>query len=100
MSMAATWPAFAPAVGVAQTDIQPFKIRIADEELSDLKRRLSTVRWPPDTTGESWSMGTDLAYMKQLVAYWRDTYNWRTQEAALNGFDQHIATINGQKIHF
>ena len=45
-------------------------------------------------------MGTDLAYMKQLVAYWKDQYKWRVHEAALNAFDQYTTTINGYRIHF
>jgi pimeloyl-ACP methyl ester carboxylesterase len=45
-------------------------------------------------------MGTDRAYMQQLVAYWKDKYDWRTHEAALNAFDQYTAPIDGYKIHF
>jgi pimeloyl-ACP methyl ester carboxylesterase len=84
----------------AQADIQPFKIHVTDEELAELHRRLSRVRWPPDSTGAPWSMGTDLAYLRQLVAHWRDHYDWRVHEAALNAFDQYTTTIEGQTIHF
>src|SRR3989441_5338279 len=97
---AAAWPAVAPIVSVAQPDIIPFRIHVSDGELADLRRRLSNVRWPPDATGKPWSMGTDRAYLQQLIAYWRDKYNWRTQEAALNTFDHYMTTIEGQKIHF
>jgi hypothetical protein len=45
-------------------------------------------------------MGTDLAYLKQLVIYWRDKYQWRVHEAALNAFDHYVTTIDGQLIHF
>ena len=94
------WPVVAPAPGAAQTDIQPFTIRVSDDELADLRRRLSNIRWPPDATGEPWSMGTDRAYLQQLVAYWRDSYDWRVHEAALNSFAHFTTTIDGQKIHF
>jgi len=97
---AAAWPAVAPIVSMAQPDISPFRIHVSDGELADLRRRLSNVRWPPDATGKPWSMGTDRAYLQQLIAYWRDKYNWRVQEAALNTFDHYTTTIEGQKIHF
>jgi pimeloyl-ACP methyl ester carboxylesterase len=97
---AGAWPAFGPAAAAAQSDVQPFTIRVSDEDLADLHRRLSNVRWPPDATGKPWSMGTDLAYMKQLVAYWKDQYKWRVHEAALNALDQYTTTINGYRIHF
>jgi pimeloyl-ACP methyl ester carboxylesterase len=97
---AGAWPAFGPAAGAAQSDIQPFKVRVSDEELADLQHRLSNVRWPPAATGKPWSMGTDLPYMKQLVAYWKDQYKWRVHEAALNALDQYTTTVNGYKIHF
>jgi pimeloyl-ACP methyl ester carboxylesterase len=97
---AGAWSAWSPAMPTAQSDIQGFKVRISDEELADLRRRLSEVRWPPDATGKPWSMGTDLAFMKQLVAYWKDKYDWRAQETALNSFDQYTTTIDGYRIHF
>ena len=97
---AGAWPALAPAQAVAQTDVQPVTIDVSDEDLADLHRRLENTRWPPDATGEPWSMGTDRTYLQQLVAYWKDEYNWRAQEAALNRFDHYTTMIDGYKIHF
>ena len=99
---AGAWPAVAPAPTVAQTqtDIQRFRISVSDDDLADLHRRLRSTRWPPDATGEPWSMGTDRAYLQQLVAYWRDDYDWRAQETALNRFDHFTTMIDGYRIHF
>jgi pimeloyl-ACP methyl ester carboxylesterase len=100
------WPALspilsaAPAASAAPGDIQRYKVHVSDEDLADLKRRLSNIRWPPDATGKPWGMGTDRAYLQQLVAYWRDKYDWRAQEAALNKFDHYTAAIDGYTIHF
>lgn len=88
------------AAVVAQTDIEPFEIRVSAAELDDLHRRLSSVRWPPDPPGEPWVLGTDRAYLEELIAYWRDDYDWRVHEAALNTFDHYTTTIEGQRIHF
>ena len=99
---AGAWPAVAPAPALAQTqtDIQPFTIRVSDDALADLRRRLEHTRWPPDATGEPWSMGTDRAYLQELVAYWKDRYDWRAQEAALNRLDHYTTMIDGYTIHF
>src|SRR4029077_18390588 len=100
LGVAGAWPALAPTMGVAQTDISRFKVHVSDDDLVDLHRRLSNTRWPPEATGTPWSMGTDRAYLQQLMAYWREQYKWRVHEAALNSFDHYTTTIEGQKIHF
>ena len=92
------------AAGAGQTampaGVEPFEVRVSDAELEDLGRRLQSPRWPPDSPGEPWSYGTDRAYLEELIAYWRDEYDWRTHEAALNAFDHYTTTIDGQLIHF
>ena len=75
------------ASGVTQSDIEPYEIRVSDAAIEDLQRRLRTVRWPADTPGDAWAYGTDRAYLQELVAYWRDEYDWRRHEAELNTFD-------------
>ena len=80
--------------------LQPFKIHVADDVLADLKTRLARVRWPDEVPGSRWRYGTDLAYMKELVAYWHDRYDWRAHEARLNALRQFTAPIAGNEIHF
>jgi microsomal epoxide hydrolase len=38
--------------------------------------------------------------MKELVAYWRDRFDWRAQERQLNKFPQFTTRIDGLDIHF
>ena len=101
---ASAWPVVSPPPVAAHTqtgtDIQPFTISVGDNDLADLRRRLASTRWPPDATGEPWSMGTDHTYLRQLVEYWKDEFDWRTQEAALNRLDHYTTTIDGYPIHF
>jgi pimeloyl-ACP methyl ester carboxylesterase len=80
--------------------IVPFKIQVPDETLRDLKARLARTRFPDEIPGTGWDYGTDLAYLKSLVAYWRDRFDWRAQERKLNEFDQYKTTIDGIEIHF
>ena len=44
--------------------------------------------------------GTDLPYLKSLVEYWRDGYDWRKHEAQLNGFKQYKVQLAGIDLHF
>ncbi len=78
-----------------------FRLRVPDEVLTDLHARLNRVRWPDEAPDASaWQYGTDLAYLKNLVAYWRDGYDWRAQEALLNTLPQYVVPAGGIELHF
>lgn len=74
--------------------VVPFKIQVPDAVLADLKQRLSRARFADEFPDAGWDYGTNLAYLKNLVEYWRDKYDWRTQEKRLNGFDQFKTNID------
>jgi pimeloyl-ACP methyl ester carboxylesterase len=78
----------------------PFKIQVPDTVLADLKRRLAQARFADEFSDAGWDYGTNLAYLKSLVEYWRDKYDWRAQEKRLNTFDQFKTNIDGVDIHF
>ena len=80
--------------------VQPFTIAVPDDVLADLQERLSRVRWPDEAPGAAWAYGTSLEYMKELVAYWRDTYDWRAAEARLNERRHFTAPVAGIDVHF
>ncbi len=80
--------------------IEPFEIHVDDAVLDDLRARLDATRWPDEVDGAGWTMGSNLAYMKELGAYWRDGYDWREQERRLNALPQFRAEIDGLGIHF
>jgi pimeloyl-ACP methyl ester carboxylesterase len=82
------------------TQIRSFRIDIPQADLDDLKLRLRHTRWPSELPGTGWSRGVPLDYLKALVAYWADGFDWRAQEAQLNDVPQFMTTIDGQGIHF
>ncbi|MCY4076591.1 MAG: epoxide hydrolase [Acidobacteria bacterium] len=94
-------PAAAPAAGQEEgtTEIRPFEISVPDAVLADLRVRLAATRFP-DQVGDPWVYGTDIAYLRQLVDYWRDDYDWRAQERRLNALDHYKTRIDGLDIHF
>ncbi len=79
---------------------EPFEIRIEDEVLDDLCARLRNTRWPEPSPDPSWQQGTDLDYLRELVRYWADAFDWRAQEQRLNAFGHYRAEIDGVQIHF
>jgi microsomal epoxide hydrolase len=81
-------------------EIERFRIRVPDAVLADLRERLARTRWPDALSGSGWSTGTDLAYLKELCAYWRDGFDWRAQEARLNRLEQFTTPIDGERLHF
>lgn len=84
----------------AQPLIRPFTISVPDSAIADLQQRLAATRFPDQISGTGWDYGTDTAYLKELVEYWREDFDWRAQERALNAFDQFVTTIDGVDVHF
>jgi microsomal epoxide hydrolase len=80
--------------------IEPFEIAVRDEVLADLRERLARTRWPDQVEGAGWDYGSELSYMRELCEYWQHGFDWRTQEAALNRFEQFTTEIDGQRLHF
>ena len=84
------------AMGNASSIMEPFRIHVADEVLDDLRARLRQTRWTDQVPGIGWGQGTDLDWLRRLVSYWANEFDWRAWEHKLNALDQF--TWNG--IHF
>src|SRR5216684_795081 len=80
--------------------VVPFQIHVPDAVLADLKERLARTRFPSEVEGSGWDYGTNLAYLKELVTYWRTKFDWREQERRLNQLPQFKTTIDGIEMHF
>ena len=92
--VAETWHNFA---------ISPFLVTISDEVLDDLRSRIRATRWPDPAPGEPWSQGTDLVFLRDLLAYWADGFDWPAQQRALNVFAHFTADLGdaaGATVHF
>ena len=85
---------------VHNNEINPYSIDIPLSALDDLKERLGRTRWPDELPGVGWDLGVPLEYLKGLTEYWATTYDWRSQEGALNEFDQFTTVIDNQNVHF
>ena len=88
------------ASGVAAFRAEQFSVRVDDEVLADLRARIGNTRWPGAAPGAPWEQGTDLGYLRGLLGYWADGFDWRAQERWLNGFRHFRAGIDGVRVHF
>ena len=79
---------------------EPFISQTAPGALEDLRARLRATRWPDAPADAGWSLGTDLDYLRELVAYWADGFDWPAQEAALARLPRFRVRIGGLGIHF
>jgi pimeloyl-ACP methyl ester carboxylesterase len=79
---------------------EPFAPQTAPAVLEDLRARLRATRWPDAPEDAGWSLGTDLAYLRELVAYWADGFDWPAREAALGRLPRFRVPLGGLAIHF
>ncbi|MEZ5735574.1 MAG: epoxide hydrolase [Novosphingobium sp.] len=82
--------------------MRPFKIEIPDNDIEILHRKIDDTRWPAAIwhDADEWDFGAPEGYLRELVAYWRDGFDWRSAEGRLNAFDQFITAIDGLDVHF
>ena len=80
--------------------MKPFRLAVAERDLDDLKERLARTRLPDEPPLAPWSTGTSLAYMRELIAYWREGFAWRDWEARINSFRQYRVEAGGIELHF
>ena len=78
----------------------PFTAPTAPATLEGLGARLRATRWPDAPEDAGWSLGTDLAYLRELVGYWADEFDWPAQETALGQFPRFRVAVGGLGIHF
>src|SRR2546427_185176 len=79
----------------------PFRLTTPEGALDALRDRLRGARWAgPLLDGAGWDLGTDVEYLRALVAYWADGFDWAAQETELNELPHYRATVDGVGIHY
>ena len=81
-------------------EIIPYKINVPAVVLSDLQRRLVAWRGFKPLEDSNFRNGFNADYMKTVVRFWRDSYNWTQEEATLNTFLHYRTEIEGLNVHF
>src|SRR5450631_257740 len=81
------------------TPAEPFRVAIADAVLDDLRSRLHATRLPA-SSADDWNGDINPTYLRELVAWWRDGFDWRAAEARLNVYAHYRASVDGTVVHF
>jgi pimeloyl-ACP methyl ester carboxylesterase len=76
--------------------VERFAVEIPEPTLEDLRERIRSTRWPPPSPEPGWEQGTELEYLRGLLGYWADGFDWRAQERRLNEHEHFVA----DGIHF
>lgn len=79
--------------------IEPFSLQTDVAALDDLRRRLRSTRWPDGADDPGWELGVDLHYLRELVDYWANGFDWPAQEAELARLPHFRAVVGGLGIH-
>lgn len=79
---------------------QKFAVNIAEDVLEDLRQRLRRTRWPADFGNDDWRYGVNGDYLRSLVDYWAEGFDWQAQQQAMNRFDHYRVAIDDIPIHF
>ena len=79
-------------------EIRPFTIDVPEEQLDDLRSRISATKWPDREVDAS--QGVQLATIQALAHYWATDYDWRKFEERLAALPHFITEIDGVDIHF
>ncbi|KAF9468675.1 Alpha/Beta hydrolase protein [Collybia nuda] len=61
-----------------------FQISISEKAITQLHEKLALTSLPSELEDAEWEYGSPLKDIQRLVNRWRDEYDWRKHEAALN----------------
>lgn len=64
------------------------------------RARLRATRWPEAAEGEAWGYGADIDYLRELVTYWAEDFDWPAQEARLAQLPRFRVGIDGLDVHY
>jgi pimeloyl-ACP methyl ester carboxylesterase len=84
----------------AAAAIRPFRFEAPEEQLTELRRRVTATRWPSRELVPDRSQGVQLATVQELARYWAEEYDWRRCEARLDALPQFLTEIDGVDVHF
>src|SRR5262245_16790594 len=81
-------------VGDVATDVRPFQVEVAQEDLDDLRRRIAETRWPSTELVADRSQGVQRGTLKELARYWASNYDWGKAQEKLNALPQFTTEID------
>ncbi|MEM7327766.1 MAG: epoxide hydrolase family protein [Pseudomonadota bacterium] len=81
--------------------VTPFNIHVPQAKLDHIRRRVADYQWFPAPDGlPEWQLGMSTPVLKDIQAYWLNSYDWRAAETRMNQYPHYTANVDGLPIHF
>ncbi|CAG6017578.1 unnamed protein product [Menidia menidia] len=80
--------------------IYPFTVQTSDKEIEDLHERIDRTRYSDPLEDSGFQYGFNSTYLKKVVSYWRNEFDWKKQVAVLNKYPHFKTKIEGLDVHF
>lgn len=75
---------------------KPFKLAVSDADVELLQKKLALTILPSELDDAGWPYGVPLTHIKRLLEHWKNGFDWRASEAAINKFPQFTRDIEVQ----
>ncbi|XP_036758106.2 epoxide hydrolase 1 isoform X4 [Manis pentadactyla] len=75
--------------------IRPFKVETSDEEINDLHQRIEKARITPPLEDSHFHYGFNSNYLKKIISYWQNEFDWKKQVEILNRYPHFKTKIEG-----
>ncbi|NP_001365361.1 epoxide hydrolase 1 isoform e [Homo sapiens] len=79
--------------------IRPFKVETSDEEIHDLHQRIDKFRFTPPLEDSCFHYGFNSNYLKKVISYWRNEFDWKKQVEILNRYPHFKTKIEGSALN-
>jgi pimeloyl-ACP methyl ester carboxylesterase len=79
---------------------EPWRVHVPEADLDDLAARLDRTRYADDFANAGWEYGVEGGYLRDLVEYWRNEFDWRSVEEQMNALPQFRVELDGIPIHY
>jgi microsomal epoxide hydrolase len=80
--------------------LKPFRVDIPQAKIDHIIKRVREAQWPDRMEADDWRYGANWDYMRSLVKYWVEQFDWRKAEGNLNRYPQFLARVGDFDIHF
>ena len=77
-----------------------FNPNLPEASLTELYSRLKQARWPRIVGKDDWQFGVPQSWLKEMVEYWIEEWEWEKQRAQMNRWQHYKVRIEGITIHY
>jgi pimeloyl-ACP methyl ester carboxylesterase len=79
--------------------VAPFRVSVSEDEVEDLRSRLRATRYIAEPPVPDWRSGVPVGYLRDLLRYWREGFDWHAVEDRINSFTNVRVDLDGLALH-